>query len=175
MLTSPALAPRATEKGLQKLLDEFWTLYFTGSPHASLLGPVTFPVVDLFYNQATIEPPGAGRAQIHTVFTDFRPRESWWDKSVKLVQTKASLLTIFVRTINAGETDNSAEFLCRDVADNVKEILQDGDARLLLESKGLRNCHLKSGPTPLPLSGFQLRVLLLSSDLRYFIPRQPED
>lgn len=81
MLTKPPLAARETERRAQELFDEVLKSYFTGQPHQSPLGDVTFPLCDLFYNQADITAP-AGRPQIHLVFTSLRPQE-WWFASGK--------------------------------------------------------------------------------------------
>lgn len=169
-LDSEKVAPRETERVAQELLNEFYLAFFNGEPHDSqiLPSPVTFPVCDLFFNQAQL-PPVADKPQIHTVFTDFHNRERWVDTDSKLV-TADCMLTIFVRASNAGAEGNKTDFLCRKVADQVKEIFQSQD-RYALAQKGIRHPKVQRGPTPVATIGFQVRLLIVSCQLQYKVPR----
>lgn len=77
MLNVSPVSARGTEKTTQEILNAFVKQYFTGNPHPSKLGTVTFPAVDIFFNQTDIPTPD-DKAQIHFVFTNWRPTETWF-------------------------------------------------------------------------------------------------
>lgn len=279
MLTQSKVSARLTERTVQELLYAWVSKYFTGAPHLSKLGDVTFPLCDVLFNQTQIDDPSS-RPQLHFVFTDFRPHETWfangnlsvwkkllanpssgvsygltqvgtiqesihgklartiagtnlrwtvmddglheqafdagvwrdervfagaiglrwvrsggnyveearvdvawipqrtitvndpmWDGTKKLVVIDA-MITLFIRTMTAGENSEAPDFLCRSVADNFHELLQDETARAELTQKGFRRLTLAGGPTPMATSGMQTRALILSAVLRYFLPRE---
>lgn len=94
-----------------------------------------------------------------------------WDGTKKLVVIEATIL-LFVRTINAGESGEQGDHICRRVADNAHELISDEAARAELTQKGFRRFRVSSGPTPMASSGFQTRMLTLDANLRYFLPRE---
>lgn len=279
MLTQARITARAPERHLQELLNAWVQKYFTGQPHIAKLGDVTFPLVDLFFNQSQIGSPNE-RPQFHFAFTDFRPHESWfangnlspwnrtlanpasgvsygstqeetveesvhgklartlpgtdyrvvvdgdgwheqtfvnhawleqrvipnatavqwtraggnyveqaiidgapvtqrtiithdpvWDGTKKLVCVDTTI-TLFVRTVNSGETGQAPDFLCRSVSDNFRELLTDEITRAELTQKGFRRMKIVRGPSPMASTGFQTRMILLAAELRYFLPRE---
>jgi hypothetical protein len=177
-LDSDPIGARDTERGAQELLNEFYKAFFNGEEHISQISPspVTFPICDLFFNQTQLPSP-AGKPQIHTVLTDVRRvagllrrgEEQWWDRTHKLVTMECDL-SIFVRTANQGAQDNSADFLCRKTADQVKEIFESQD-RYALAQKGIRHPRILRGPLPVGTVGFQVRLLIMHCQLQYKIPR----
>jgi hypothetical protein len=76
-LSSAKISSRETERRVQELLYEWTRQYFTGQPHTSKQGDVTFPEVDIFFNQTQIASP-TNKPQLHFVFSDFRAQETWW-------------------------------------------------------------------------------------------------
>lgn len=177
-LSKPAVAARDTELKLQELLNEFYKYFFTGTVHAAQLGQVTFPPCDLFFNQTQLPSPSTRNSQsgsdqpkpqIHTVFTDLRTTERWLTADSKMVYANL-MMSIFVRVANQGAQDNKTDFLCRKIADNLKEIFQSQD-RYALAQKGIRHPRIPRGPVPLPTVGFQVRLLVVSCQLQYRIPR----
>jgi hypothetical protein len=169
-LDSDQVGARETERGAQELLNEFYKAFFNGQPHATQIEPtpVTFPICDLFFNQTQLPAP-ADKPQLHTVFTDMRAVERWWSSTEKLVTAECTL-SIFVRTSNQGAEGNKADFLCRKTADQVKEIFQSQD-RYALAQKGVRHPKVMRGPLPVGTIGFQVRLLIVSCELQYKIPR----
>lgn len=167
-LNKPAVSDRQTEKAVQELFNEFLGKFFTGTPHATLRGPVTFPVVDLFFNQTQLPAPAA-KPQIHIVFTDFRPIARWADDTTKEVTTD-SLFTVYFRAANQGATDNKSDFACRSVADNFKELFES-EERYALARKGIRHSRIQSGPKALQATGYQARMLILLARIRYDVAR----
>lgn len=76
-LSSGPIQARGTERCADELLNELFKSHFTGNPHPALLGNVTFPLCELYFNQASISAPEA-LPQIHTVLTKFKPSEQWF-------------------------------------------------------------------------------------------------
>lgn len=169
-LDKDPVSSRGTELKAQELLNEFYQAFFDGQPHASQIEPtpVTFPIVDLFFNQTQIPSPG-NKPQLHTVFSEFRSRERWCDYAKKLV-TADCTLSIFVRVANQGAEGNTADFLCRKTADQVKEIFQSQD-RYALAQKGIRHPKVMRGPMPVGTIGLQVRLLIVTCQLQYKVPR----
>jgi hypothetical protein len=89
-LASDPIAARNTERRADELLNELFKTYFTGQPHQTHLGDVTFPKCELYFNQASVRPPlGDGQTdnrqsgtgpvpQIHTVLTHIKKTEQWF-------------------------------------------------------------------------------------------------
>jgi hypothetical protein len=169
-LNSPKVSASETEKKLTELLNEFLKRYFNGQPHVSPLTNqnVTFPLCDLFFNQAQLPSP-ADKPQIHVAYTDVRPEERWLTAEKKLVTTKCTL-SIFVRAANQGAVGNTADFLCRKTADQVKEIFQTQD-RSALAQKNIRHPKVLRGPYAVGTIGFQVRLLIVTCELQYTLPR----
>ena len=167
-LTKDPVSARQTERKAQELLNEFLKDFFTGAPHASLLGAVTFPLCDFFFNQATLPAP-ADKPQIHIVFTDIKTTARWKDDTTKEV-TADCLFTVFFRVANQGAAGNKSEFLCRSVADNFKELFQSDD-RYALSRKGIHHARITRGPVALQATGYQARMAVLTCLLKYDVPR----
>lgn len=177
-LNSDPVGARETERNAEELLNEFYKTFFNGQPHTTQISPspVTFPVCDLFFNQAQLPKLGT-RPQIHTVFTDVRRivgllrggSEQWYDRTHKLVTAECDL-SIFVRVANDGAEGNEADFLCRKTADQVKEIFESQD-RSALAQKGVTHPRVLRGPVPVGTIGFQARLLIVRCRLQYKIPR----
>lgn len=279
-LTAAAISARAPERRLQTLLDEFYKLYFTGVPHFSPLGDVTFPLVDLLFNQAQLPDPEA-KPQLHIVFTGWRTQETWWiggrlqtwrellstpasgvnygrteegnvEESVHglsvrrlpginirwrnnagtyveevfdsiawnivrtfpsgttalrwirdsgnyleqanvsgtwtLVRTIAPAgdvwdgtkvlitgdveLSHFVRAAYSGDDIQRTDFLVRTVAANVEELLRDGLRTADLSRKGIRHLQIRSGPRVLPTEGYASRLLVATTQLHWYLPKE---
>ena len=278
-LTSPAVSPRSTERRVEEILNELLKSYFTGRPHAAPLGDVTFPLCTRLFNQTEIDAPSDRQPQIHTVFGELRPHETWftsgnlsaWESTLaapasgvaygltpagtieesvhgKLVRTLTGTdlrwqaagadyveqvfragwqttrtftgasglrwvrtgsdyveqtltgstwgtirtvsvsnqiwdgtkclitaplrLSLWVRAINSGGDGNRNDWTCRTVADNLHELLNREDIHAALGQKGLRHLRVQSGPTPMQTTGYQTRLLIVTCQLRYFLPRQ---
>lgn len=167
-LTKPRVTARQTEKAVQELFNQLFKLYFTGVPHAAPLGTVTFPLVDLFFNQTQLPTP-ATRPQIHVVFTDLKARSQDWNATSKMMK-QDGLFTIFVRCANAGSEGEKTDFLCRSVADNVKEIFETADDCYALARKGITHPKIVRGPQVLQATGYQARMMMLACGVRYFVP-----
>lgn len=168
-LTSDPVSARDTELKFEEALNAFYKTFFSGAPHDSQLGsPVTFPDCDLYFNQAQLAAPAA-KDQIHTVISDMRSRERWETHTTKLVFADATL-SIFIRTANQGDQDNKTDHRNRKTADNVKEIFESQD-RYALARCGIRHPKIQRGPAPLPTIGFQVRLIVLTCQLQYRIPR----
>jgi hypothetical protein len=159
-----------TERKAQELLYDYHRLFFNGEVHLSpLTGEyVVFPVTDVFFNQSQL-PKEAVRGQVHYVFTEFRPREEWLDRTIKRVTTDCTI-SIFVRIANQGAQANKADHDCRRLADQVKEIFQAQD-RSALAAKGIRHLKVLRGPVPVGTVGYQVRLIILGCQLQYKIPR----
>lgn len=93
-----------------------------------------------------------------------------WDGTKKLVTIGATIL-VFVRAVSNGENANDGDYLCRSVADNLRELIMDEESRAALTQKGFRRLRVLNGPTPMASSGYQTRLLTLDASLRYFTPR----
>ena len=76
-LDTPHVSARLTERNAEELLNEVFKTFFTGVAHKTLTGDVTFPLVDLLFNQATLPPPQAN-PQVHTVLVKLTRREQWF-------------------------------------------------------------------------------------------------
>ena len=279
-LAALPIAARATERRLEELLNELFKTFFTGDPHPSPLGDVTFPRAALFFNQTEIDAPADKQPQIHTVFGELKPQETWfcsddlsawaetleapasgvaygrtaagtieesvhgklvrtltgtairwqasgadfveqvWDggswqtvrtlagvaalrwarsgsayveqtrtgttwttlrtvavqdtiwDGTKVLVTAALRLHFWVRAVNSGSAGQRTDFACRTVADNLRELFERSETHVALALKGVRHFRLASGPTPLPTTGYQTRLLIASAQLRYFRPHQ---
>jgi len=77
-LTTDPVSARAPERRAEELLNELLKSYFTGTPHQSPLGDVTFPVCALHFNQTEIGDPESGKPQIHAVFGEVVAQETWF-------------------------------------------------------------------------------------------------
>lgn len=75
MLTAAAIDARNPERHAQELLDEWLKRYFTGTPHTSALGDVTFPLAAILFNQTQLPHPD-DKAQIHVVFAPLKMVET---------------------------------------------------------------------------------------------------
>ncbi len=64
------------------------------------------------------------------------------------------------------------DFTCRTVADNLRELFERSETHVALALKGVRHFRIASGPTPLPTTGYQTRLLIATAQLRYFRPHQ---
>lgn len=92
-----------------------------------------------------------------------------WDGDKKLV-TAPAIIIFYVRVANAGADSNAAAFLCRGVADHLKEIFQSPD-RSDLAAKGMRGVKLNTGPSVVPTTGWQQYRLSVNCQFRYYLPR----
>src|SRR5581483_3606133 len=68
-----------------------------------------------------------------------------WDGAKILVEATAEF-SFYVRVVAEGDDDAQSDFLCRGVADNLKELFES-DSRFLLGAKGIRHPHIRSGPS----------------------------
>lgn len=94
-----------------------------------------------------------------------------WDGTKKLV-TIDTMIGLYIRTVNAGEELEATDHLCRAVASNFTELMDDETARALLTRKGFRRIRVARGPAAMPSTGFQTRMIVLDAQLRYYIPRE---
>jgi len=97
------------------------------------------------------------------------PINEIWDGTKILVEAKATF-SFYVRTANQG-SGQRGEHLCRKVSENLLELFQS-DAPVELARRGIKHPRIISGPTPLSGAGFQVRLIVIGCQLRYFIPRQ---
>ena len=86
--------------------------------------------------------------------------------------TAALRLHFWVRAVNSGGDGQRTDFTCRTVADNLRELFERSETHVALALKGVRHFRLASGPTPLPTTGYQTRLLIAAAQLRYFRPHQ---
>lgn len=88
-LASDPIAARNTERRADELLNELFKTYFTGQPHQTHLGDITFPKCELYFNQVFVRPPldmdptssnsqCGSHTQIHTVLTHIKKTEQWF-------------------------------------------------------------------------------------------------
>ena len=107
-----------------------------------------------------------GWSTVRTVY----PQSPDWDGARKQV-TGAATVAFYVRVKSFGGGDNRADFLCREIADMLKELLQSADTITALAAKGIRHVETWAVPTPLQTTGFQVRLVTMKAQLKYFLPR----
>jgi hypothetical protein len=156
-LTKPPITAAETERGLTEVLNELLKSNFTTT-------------VDLFFNQTQL-PTDAPKPQIHTVFTEIRPKEDSYDNTKRIVTAEADI-AFFVRVANKGALANKTDLECRKLADDLKQIFQS-ETRFDLARKNILHARIRRGPTPLPTIGFQVRMLIVTAKLRYYIAMTP--
>ncbi len=114
------------------------------------------------------------QVRIASTWSDVRtisPANALWDGTKKLVTSPATL-SIYVRAVNSGDTGEAVDHRVRKVAAHLVELLQRDDAHLALGPRGLRRFRIMNGPTPLASTGYQTRLLVATTTLRYFVPKQ---
>ena len=105
-------------------------------------------------------------AIIHWQFSDIRSTERMESQTSKLI-TVDFLSTVYVRTV-ASNKANKADFDCRRVADLLRALVQSPE-RHRLNQAGIHHIRLQRGPVPIPVSGYQSRMLVITGQLQYRI------
>lgn len=166
ILSATPISAAATERTAQEILYAFYQHFFSGAPVTLAGEQVTFPLLspaNYLFNQQQSNPAAVG-AQIHTIFIDLRPTQVGNDAVTRLVQIN-TLLTIYVRVANPGAGLQSADFECRERADDLKRIFESGTQALA--QLGMHNTKLRRGPLPMATPGLQTRMLIVGARLQY--------
>ena len=168
-LDSAAVTGVETEKSVEELLNEFFTLYFNGQPFQSPDGEQTFQVAKLAFQAGPLDFSAPTRAVIHTVFADMKPQKVFTSNvAVKEYVTPATLL-IYVRVNNQGNKGRESDFMARRIGDEVKYLFESPGMRAAISQKGITHARVVRGPVPQPFPGYQVRILTVKVTLRYSI------
>jgi hypothetical protein len=166
ILTSPPVSNAETERKAQEILYEFYRYWFSNVPRTLGGVTVTFPALapeNFLFNQQEAEPPATGPA-IHTVLTDLRPLQQGQSSVTKLVKANA-LLAIYVRSRNPGTGFQSANNEARYYADALRQIFESGTQALA--QLGVHHAKVRRGPVPMPSTGVQVSMLVVTAQLQY--------
>lgn len=161
-LESGAISQQETERKAQELLREFYLLFFTGSAVMVAGASVTLPKCDFFYAVQAI-PKASDKPQIHTVFTDWKPKQQF-DGTTKRVHVDVTA-QITVRVGEPGIGKENPDHMVRRVGDAVRQLFES--EKILLAQKGIRHCSVRRGPTALPISGMAARMLIVAMQFQY--------
>lgn len=171
-LTKSAIDAEATEKRLRELLNQFYGFYFTGSEVETSAGAKTFPECENVFNATAARKPTL--PTIHTAILDMKPVPSWEADGVRHYTVK-TLLNIWVRMVNRGDTGNKADFNVSAIADGLRWLFMTPLERAALSQKGILHAKVVRGPVAQPLPGYQVRFLAVTADLRFTVPIVAED
>ena len=162
ILTKPALEPTEPERRLQEVLNEFYGKYFNGRPTVTPDGSISFVDCNLGFNAAALD---FSKPVIHTIFGDLRPVRTW-ETDGKRHYMVAATLTIYARVQNKGDAD-SDELTVRRIGDQVRYLFEAPSLRAGLSQKGIARAKVVRGPVPQPVTGYQVRLLMVDCTLRY--------
>lgn len=175
-LSAPAITELTTLSAPKALFKEWLESYFDGSAHAvGLHAPVTFPRCTTRFSVSLDDQPLADRADAPnasgcSIRMVMHPRgeKSWWTRDVlsglhKRTHT-AVVLHFWVKAKIAGE--GASDYTASKVAELLKAILTNPDARYPLVQKGVRAFEVRS-PQALPEAGAALYLVSCAVEFHY--------
>lgn len=170
MLTAASISPDQAERKLQELLYEFYLLYFTGVAVTVGGNSRTFPALPKNTDSEThwlfgaAELQGNPNAWVHTVISDWKLDEYESSPTQKLVIGRV-VMAIYVRAAGPGKGNQSSDFVCRAIADGLRQIFES--EQLLLAEKDIHHVKVRRGPIPTAYPGAQSRMLMVTAQPMY--------
>lgn len=167
------------ERRLRELINEWLKGFFTGTAHTTPTGDRTFPAVDILFNQATL--PDSPKPHLHIVWTAPKlPQQSYGIATITIPDATTYTgqcdeasgpwdMQIYVRVKDSGN-GNREDHLCTNAADNLNELLRSSETATLAQH-GFSKVTVLSGPTPLSVAGWKVRIFSVRGTVSYFLPR----
>lgn len=167
-LTKSAVDQFALEQTTLELVNEFLGGYFDGNPHAVGGRTLTFPKVELAYQQSAVSQPLHGVA-ITTVWTQggktWRGWETIGGARQQMFYTRTTM-NFWVRGQGQATAQGTANARCQQAMDLLQGLLLNPDATRALAQKGIS--HLRPEPGGAVMSAdYVMRLIRCEAHLRY--------